>query len=523
MTTWYVRAERPRPRPDQPRRRRLVVATAAVEEQQLLKTLRWYDGFVIALANPGFLLGSLGYSVADLGGWGAAMLWGISAFVAVFINTIYSELATMFPEKSGGLALYAHEAWRKYTTLVGPIATFGYWIGWSVVLSVLGLFIGSAHPGRLVPGRADREPVRRRLLLDRRLRGRAAAAHRHRAHPLRLAVQRLRRRRSAWLRLRRRRAPDDPAVRDDDPAVPERQLRQRQPHVHAERPGPRRGVGSSSRSSGSGSCAGRRGGWTSAPRSLPSTRTRPATRSWRSGRPPCSRWSSTSCSRSASSAAGAESSSSGYAYAGGDGQDRRARRRCPTSSSSACAQLHHHDEHGDRRRGPCALGISRDGMTIKQLGNLNRFNVPGNAMTRRHDRQHLLPALHRQHLRHPRGEQPRLRARAHVRALRVRAAAQGPAQLADDRSSSAAIWTPIAGLLAVWCLILTIVGFGWIQVAAGGYGGTKEKIIGVGVLADRDRCSSSSAASCRTSERPHWREDTPTMPEGTPASLGSVA
>ena len=100
------------------------MATAVVEERQLLKTLRWYDGFVIALANPGFLLGSLGYSVGDLGGWGAALLWGISAFVAVFINTLYSELAAMFPEKSGGLALYAHEAWRKYTTLVGPIATF---------------------------------------------------------------------------------------------------------------------------------------------------------------------------------------------------------------------------------------------------------------------------------------------------------------------------------------------------------------------------------------------------------------
>src|SRR3954452_161362 len=119
-----------------------MVATAVVQEQQLLKTLRWYDGFVIALANLGFLLGSLGYSVADLGGWGAALLWGISSRAAVFINTISSELAAMFPEKSGGLSLYAHEAWRKYTTLVGPIATFGYWIGWSVVLSFLGLFIG---------------------------------------------------------------------------------------------------------------------------------------------------------------------------------------------------------------------------------------------------------------------------------------------------------------------------------------------------------------------------------------------
>src|SRR5437899_1338693 len=55
---------------------------------------------------------------------------------------LYSELAAMFPHKSGGVPIYANEGWRKYTTLVGPIATFGYWIGWSVVLSYLGLFTG---------------------------------------------------------------------------------------------------------------------------------------------------------------------------------------------------------------------------------------------------------------------------------------------------------------------------------------------------------------------------------------------
>ena len=53
-----------------------MVAEAVVEERQLLKTLRWYDGFVIALATPGFLLGSLGYSVGDLGGWGAVAAVG---------------------------------------------------------------------------------------------------------------------------------------------------------------------------------------------------------------------------------------------------------------------------------------------------------------------------------------------------------------------------------------------------------------------------------------------------------------
>jgi amino acid transporter len=118
------------------------MAEAVVEERQLLKTLRWYDGFVICLANPGFMLGSLGWTVLDLGGWGAALLWGITALIIVPVTVLYSELAAMFPHKSGGISIYANEGWRKYTTLVGPIATFGYWIGWSVVLSYLGLFVG---------------------------------------------------------------------------------------------------------------------------------------------------------------------------------------------------------------------------------------------------------------------------------------------------------------------------------------------------------------------------------------------
>ena len=44
-----------------------VMAEAVIQERQLLKALRWYDGFVVALANPGFLIGSLGYFTAGLG------------------------------------------------------------------------------------------------------------------------------------------------------------------------------------------------------------------------------------------------------------------------------------------------------------------------------------------------------------------------------------------------------------------------------------------------------------------------
>jgi amino acid transporter len=47
--------------------------------------------------------------------------------------------------------VYANEAWRKYTTFVGPIAAFGYWIGWSVVLSIFGKIIGDLITARWFP------------------------------------------------------------------------------------------------------------------------------------------------------------------------------------------------------------------------------------------------------------------------------------------------------------------------------------------------------------------------------------
>ena len=119
------------------------MAEATIEERQLLKSLHWYDGFVIALCNPGFLIGSLGFSLATVGALGSVVLWGISAVVGLLQNWIYSETAAMFPDKPGGISLYAHEGWRKYFSLFGPIAAFGYWIGWSVVLSIFGNLIGT--------------------------------------------------------------------------------------------------------------------------------------------------------------------------------------------------------------------------------------------------------------------------------------------------------------------------------------------------------------------------------------------
>lgn len=127
------------------------MATAVVEERQLLKTLRWWDGFALCLANPGFLISGLGFTLGIFGAIGSIVIWGISSVIALLQAWIYSEPATMFPGRTGGISLYANEGWRKYTTLVGPVATFGYWIGWSVVLSIFGKIIGDLIAYRWFP------------------------------------------------------------------------------------------------------------------------------------------------------------------------------------------------------------------------------------------------------------------------------------------------------------------------------------------------------------------------------------
>src|SRR5271165_2133893 len=118
------------------------MATAMVEERQLLKSLRWWDGFVICLCNPGFMISFLGFTLDALGTWGAVTLWAISAGIGLLQNFIYCETASMFPDKPGGISLYAYEGWRSRFSIAGPIGAFGYWIGWSVVLSIFGKTIG---------------------------------------------------------------------------------------------------------------------------------------------------------------------------------------------------------------------------------------------------------------------------------------------------------------------------------------------------------------------------------------------
>ena len=127
------------------------MAELAVDQPRLLKTMRWWDGFIIGLANPGFLLAGLAGSVVTLGPKWAAIIWFSSAVVGALQAYVYAEPAAMFPDKSGGLSMYAKEGWRKHFSLAGPIATFGYWFAWSSVLAIYGGIIGTLLLSRFWP------------------------------------------------------------------------------------------------------------------------------------------------------------------------------------------------------------------------------------------------------------------------------------------------------------------------------------------------------------------------------------
>lgn len=126
-------------------------AEVSLDQVGLIKTMKWYDGFIIGLAGPGFILAGIAGSVITLGPVWAATIWFLSALVGGMSAYIYAEPAAMFPDKSGGLSMFAKEGWRQHFSLAGPIATFGYWFAWSSVLAIYGGIIGTLLLSRFSP------------------------------------------------------------------------------------------------------------------------------------------------------------------------------------------------------------------------------------------------------------------------------------------------------------------------------------------------------------------------------------
>jgi amino acid transporter len=115
------------------------------------KTLRWYDGFMLALPIANGLFISVGYTVGAIGAVPAVAICVVLAVVALCQNKLFAEMAAMFADKAGGVAMFAAEGWKRYFTPIAPIAAVGYWSGWALVLSLVGLTIGNLIQSQWFP------------------------------------------------------------------------------------------------------------------------------------------------------------------------------------------------------------------------------------------------------------------------------------------------------------------------------------------------------------------------------------
>lgn len=117
----------------------------------LEKTLRWQDAFALAMAVSGGMFVSFGATMAAIGALSALFIWALAAGIGWIQNYLFAEMASMFPDKPGGVPVYAHEAWKHRFAPAGALAMFGYWFGWSAVISVVSLTAGGIIQARWFP------------------------------------------------------------------------------------------------------------------------------------------------------------------------------------------------------------------------------------------------------------------------------------------------------------------------------------------------------------------------------------
>ncbi len=105
------------------------------------RVIDWKHGFYIATGVPALVLVSIGPLAVQVGP-PSVLVWILSVVIGMLMSFVFAEIASMFPEKTGGIPIFAAVAYRRYMPLVGPIVTWGYWFAWSPVLAINGLLVG---------------------------------------------------------------------------------------------------------------------------------------------------------------------------------------------------------------------------------------------------------------------------------------------------------------------------------------------------------------------------------------------
>lgn len=125
----------------------------------LERSIDWKQGLAIALGVPLLILPSIGYFTGYVWAF-SIIIWDLIIFLGFFQNLAFGELATIFP-KASGLPGYTQTVFGsnsnksnkgkfKLGKFIDGFSAWSYWFGWSPVLAIYAILIGSYIKG-LVP------------------------------------------------------------------------------------------------------------------------------------------------------------------------------------------------------------------------------------------------------------------------------------------------------------------------------------------------------------------------------------
>jgi amino acid transporter len=109
-------------------------------EKGLVKGTNWWGAFVIGLAGTILVTGIAPYVVQGTGALGI-ILMGSQTVAGCFLCLCLAELATMWPDRTGGIPSFATESFRPLTgdrvaRHIGGVSGWAYWLGWFPVAPI---------------------------------------------------------------------------------------------------------------------------------------------------------------------------------------------------------------------------------------------------------------------------------------------------------------------------------------------------------------------------------------------------
>jgi amino acid transporter len=113
---------------------------ATQPEKGLVKGTNWWGAFVIGLAGTILVTGIAPYVAQGTGALGV-ILMGVMTVAGCFLCLCLAELATMWPDRTGGIPSFATESFRpltgdKVARHIGGVSGWAYWLGWFPVAPI---------------------------------------------------------------------------------------------------------------------------------------------------------------------------------------------------------------------------------------------------------------------------------------------------------------------------------------------------------------------------------------------------